>query len=205
MPELKTAGGKAVDLPDDEKRAGINATFEQAMNADPDGDEAKAPPRKAPPATMVPRSQDAPRRRARTPKDEKARTASKAPSVALSDAQRAEGVKGLAQLGAGLCLMAGKATGSDAWRADAITIASNADEIADACVQTAKANAAFAATLDKVCAAGPWGALIGVAVGVGSQIARNHRPGLSLPNTMDPKEILRLADEQEQENLPQAA
>ena len=37
---------------------------------------------------------------------------------------RAQGVKGLAQVGAGIALLFGKATGKDAFKADAVTIAS---------------------------------------------------------------------------------
>ena len=109
-------------------------------------------------------------------------------------------MKGLAQVGAGIALLFGKATGKDAFKADAVTIASAADEIADACVQTAKADPKFAAALDKVCAAGPYAALISVAVGVGSQCARNHKPDLKIPGTVDPAELLKAQDEAETVN-----
>ena len=115
----------------------------------------------------------------------------------LDDGQRAQGVKGFAQIGAGIALMFGKATGKDAYKADAVTIASAADEIADAAVQIANADPKFAAALDKVCAAGPYAALITVAVGVGSQCARNHKPSLKLPGTVDPAELLKAQDEAE--------
>jgi hypothetical protein len=131
------------------------------------------------------------------PKEEKARTTAK-PGVVLDDGQRAQGVKGLAQLGAGLALMLGKATKKEAFTADAVTIASSADEIADACVQTAKADPKFAAALDKVCSAGPYAALITVGVGVASQIARNHKPDLNIPGTVNPAELLKAQDEAEE-------
>ena len=136
------------------------------------------------------------RSRGRPPKAEQARTTAKAGTV-LDDSQRAQGVKGLAQVGAGIALLFGKATGKDAFKADAVTIASAAGEIADACVQTAKADPKFAAALDKVCAAGPYAALISVAVGVGSQCARNHKPDLKIPGTVDPADLLKAQNEAE--------
>jgi hypothetical protein len=206
VPVLTTEAGVPVPVPDEaDARDKANQAFTAAMAA---SGEDKAPPVKQERSPAEDRPTPARRRRGRPPKDEQARTAPKAAVIALDDAQRAEGVKGLAQLGAGLCLMASKATGNDAFRADAIVIASNTEQIADACVQTARANPGFASALDKVCAAGPYAALVGVMVGIGSQIARNHRPGLHLPNTMDPAEILRQADRADQaepEQLPDAA
>jgi hypothetical protein len=158
--------------------------------------EPAAPPKKVP-AVVVPG--EAPKRRGRPPKTDKPRVVSRTAAGPLGDEQRIQGVKGLAQIGAGLFLMASKATKKDAYRADAITIASAADDLAQACVETAKADAGFAAALDKVCSAGPYAALISVGVGLASQITRNHRPALKLPGTTDPAEILKAADEQDQE------
>ena len=135
---------------------------------------------------------------------EQSRVTAKA-GAALDDAQRAKGVKGFAQIGAGIALLAGKATGKDAYKADAVTIASAADEIADAAVQIAHADPKFAAALDKVCAAGPYAALITVAVSVGTQCARNHKPSLKLPGTVDPAELLKAQDEAEAASVPAAA
>lgn len=190
MPVLETPDGKTLDVAPDDPAA-INRKFAQAM-AD-DGPDTQAPPKR--PAEQP--QPDAPKpRRGRPPKAEKARTTAAAGTV-LDDGQRAQGVKGLAQVGAGIALLLGKATGKDAYKADAVAIASAADEIADACVQTAKADPKFAAALDRVCAAGPYAALIAVAVGVGSQIARNHKPSLIIPGTTDPAELLKAQDKKE--------
>ena len=185
MPTLETADGKPVDVtpvdPDE-----VNRAFAAAMAGD--GPDEQAPPKRAP---RPPADDAAPKRKtARPSKAEQARTAARAATV-LDDGQRAAGVQGLVQVGAGLCLIAKRATGKDAFQADAITLASNADQIADACVQTAKADPKFAAALDKVCSAGPYAALISVMVGIGGQLARNHKPGLAIPGTVDPAELLR--------------
>ncbi len=191
MPTLETVDGQPVAPVDPEA---VNQAFSRAM-ADDSTDGEKAPPKRQAAAEV----EVARPKSGRPPKAEKARTTAR-PSVVLDDSQRAQGVKGLAQVGAGVVLMVGKATGNDAFKADAVTIASSADEIADACVQTAKADARFAAALDKVCAAGPYAALIGVMVGVGSQIVRNHRPGLHLPGTTDPDVLLKAQNESEMAN-----
>lgn len=185
MPTLETANGRPVEVTPPDAEA-TNREFSRVMaNDGPDAEQ--APPKRQPKPAADP---DAPKpRRGRPPKSEQARTTA-TPGPALNDGQRAQGVKGLAQLAAGLTLMAAKATGNAAFQADAVTIASNAEQIADACVQTAKADAKFAAALDKVCSAGPYAALISVAVGVGSQIARNHKPSLSIPGTVDPAELM---------------
>jgi len=199
MPMLETLDGKPVDVTPVDGDA-VNRKFDQAMNDD--GPDEQAPPRRQPRAAADP---DSPRpRRGRPPKEDRSRTAPKA-AVTLDDAQRAEGIKGWAQIGAGLCLMAGKATKNDAFRADAITIASAADDAADACVQIAKTDPGFAAALDRVCAVGPYGALISVMVGVGAQLARNHRPRLVIPGTVDPAELLAEMAKQEAANVPAAA
>src|SRR6185437_14164562 len=139
--------------------AEVEAAFSRAMAADP-GPAEQAPPKRAPRAELEPA---APRAKAkRPPKAEQARTASK-PATVLSDGDRVKGVQGLAQVGAGIALLFAKATGKDAFKADAVTIASSADQIADACVQVAHADPKFAAALDKVCSAGPNAALITVA------------------------------------------
>lgn len=182
MPTLETADGKPVDVtaPDP---AEINRDFSRSMSDPAPGEQEKPPPKRRPrPADET----DAPKpRRTRTPREQQARTA-----APLDTGQRAAGVKGLVQLGAGLALLMARATGKDAFKADAVTIASSADEIAGACVQTAAADARFAAALDKVCSAGPYAALISVAVGVGAQVARNHKPALVIPGTVDPAELL---------------
>ena len=187
MPTLETTGGQPVAIDPD----AVNQQFAASMAADT-GPAEQAPPRRQPVAegTVV-----KPKRG--RPKEEKARTTAR-PGTVLDDGQRAQGVKGLAQIGAGIMLLAGKATGKDAFKADAVTIASAADQIADACVQTAKADQRFAAALDKVCSAGPYAAMITVGVGVASQIARNHKPSLNIPGTVSPAELLKAQDDAEE-------
>lgn len=190
MPALETVDGQPVTVDPD----AVNAEFARAMASDGSAGE-QAPPKRPPdgePAAPKPK-------RGRPPKAEQSRTTARAGTV-LDDGQRAQGVRGLAQVGAGIALLFGKATGKDAFKADAVTIASAAGEIADACVQTAKADPKFAAALDKVCAAGPYAALISVAVSVGSQCARNHKPDLKIPGTIDPAELLKAQDEAELAN-----
>ena len=202
MPTLETTDGKPVDVtPID--AAEVNAEFARAM-AD-DGPDTQAPPKRTP--KPAPAEGEAPKpRRGRPPKAEQPRVTAKA-GTALDNGQRASGVKGLVQITAGVALMLGKATKKDAFTADAVTIASAADEIADACVQTAMADARFAAALDKVCSAGPYAALITVGVGVVSQVARNHKPALKLPGTVDPAELLaaQAGAEAEAAHVPVAA
>jgi hypothetical protein len=103
--------------------------------------------------------------------------------------RRTEGIKGLMQVGAGLCLAVGKGRDSDAFKADALVLAQNAEPLADACTAVAADNAPFAAAIDKITQAGPYGALIAVAVPMVTQIIRNHRPETKLPGTKDPKEL----------------
>jgi hypothetical protein len=192
MPTLETVDGAPVEVIPVDPEA-VNREFAAVMSSD--GPDEQAPPRRQPkPAAEA----EAPKpKRGRAPKDEKARTAPAA-SAPLDDGQRAQGVKGLAQVGAGIALLLGKATGKDAFKADAVTIASSADEIADAAIQVAHADLKFAAALDKVCSVGPYGAMITVAVGVGAQLARNHKPSLAIPGTVDPAGLLKAQDEAEE-------
>jgi hypothetical protein len=196
MPELTTVDGKPVDVAPVDPDA-VNATFAAAMNDD--GPDTQAPPKRTPrPAAEA----EAPKpKRTRAPKAEQARTTTTTTPAggALDDEARSRGVKGIAQITAGITLLLGKATGKDAFKADAVTIASAADDAAAACVETAHADPKFAAALDRVCAVGPYGAMITVAVGVGSQLARNHKPGLAIPGTVDPAELLKAQDEAEKE------
>jgi hypothetical protein len=171
MPELETLDGQPV---------------EPVTDPAPGQDDQAPPPRPPgqPPADKPKRADN------RKPKTDQARV-TRSPAITLDDKQRAEGVKGMVQIGAGVALLAGKATGKDAFRADAVTIVNAGDPIADACVQLARSDAKFAAALDKVCSAGPYAALITIAVGVGSQVARNHKPDLKIPGTVDPAELLK--------------
>jgi hypothetical protein len=183
VPTLETLDGQTVETELPELAAGGDA--DQAPPPRPAG----PPP---PPATAP----TAPRRRGRPPRAEQARV-TPAASQALSDEARAAGVKGLTQIGAGLTLLLGKATGNDAYKADAVAIASVADDTAAACVQIAKTDPKFAAALDKVCSVGPYGALITIAAGLGAQIARDHKPDRSIPGTVHPDVLLQAQNEAE--------
>jgi hypothetical protein len=193
MPTLETPDGTPVD-PNPPDPAAVNREFAAAM-AD-DRPDPQAPPRRAapnPPEGAPPR-----RPRGRPPKEARPRTAAPAAAAGpLTDDQRIAGVKGIAQVCAAIALMAGKVTGRDAYKADAVTIASAADDAAAAAVSCAAADPKFALALDKVCAAGPYGALITVAVGIGAQCTRNHRPALNIPGTVDPAKLLQAQDEAE--------
>jgi hypothetical protein len=191
VPTLETPDGNPVDVTVPDKAA-VDREFAAAMaDARPDP---QAPPRRAAP---IPPDGAPPRRpRGRPPKEARPRTAAAA-AVPLTDAQRTAGIKGIVQVTAAITLMAARATGKQAYRADAVTIASNADEVAVAALDVAHADPKFAAALDKVCAAGPYGALITVAVSIGSQCARNHRPSLKIPGTVDPAKLLAAQDEAE--------
>ena len=180
MPTLETTAGKPVEVtpPDAEQ---VNRTFDAAMNDD--GPDDKAPPKRKPAERAA---------RPRAGKAEKSRTTSKAPS-GMTYEQRLEGARGLHQIGAAIAAIAGKVTGSDAFLADSLVISSAADDGAKILTDTAEADPGFAAILDKVCAAGPYGALIAYGVSLGTQIARNHRPSLALPGTVDPKQLLEAA------------
>lgn len=189
MPTLTTETGKPVEVTPADADT-INSRFRETMNDD--GPDEMAPPKRDPaPADGKPK-----RGPGRPRAEDRSRTTGKAATASLSDAERASGVAGFAQIGAGLALMYGKATGKAAFEADAVTIATAAPQFADAAVQIAKHDAAFAARLDKVCSSGPYAALIAVGVNVTLQCIRNHRPGLALPGTVHPDELLRSDDGQ---------
>jgi hypothetical protein len=183
VPTLETLDGQPVDeLPE--------------LASGGDADQAP-PPRPAGPPAPPPTAPTA-RRRGRPPRQaaDKARVAP-APPPALDDEARAAGVRGVMQIGAGITLLAGKATGKDAFKADAVAIASVADDTAAACVQIAKTDPKFAAALDKVCSVGPYGALITIAAGLGAQIARNHKPDRAIPGTVHPDVLLKAQEDAE--------
>lgn len=165
--------------------------FAKAMS-DPDPGQEKAPPRRAE------------RKPAASPAGEKARVTrgpGRPPKAAgkageaktgLSHEARKAGIQGVVQLGAGLCLLAERGTGQKAYKADAITLASSAGDLGEAIAATCDADERFARVVDKVCAAGPYSALISAVFSVGSQIARNH--GAAVPGTHDPDELIAMAE-----------
>jgi hypothetical protein len=192
MPEgLKTPAGDKVDL---------DGEFARAMAApEPDEPVAPAPPRVEKDAPFGRKADGTPR--ARPPGPGRGRKTSPAPGKATPKAEpkkttetpeaasqrRTEGVQGLLQIGAGLCLAVGKAKKNDGFKADAYVLAANAEPLAEACASVAAENAQFANALDKITQAGPYGALVAVAVPMVTQIIRNHRPDSKLPGTKDPK------------------
>lgn len=183
MAELQTTDGEAIEA----KRAEINAGFDAALHSDQPLP--PTPPRRQR-AAAAPDAPEPRPRRARAAKDDKARVTARPAGAVLTDDERRQGAQGLAQVTAGVAMIAAKATGNMAFAADAVTIASHGDALADACVETARHSPAFAAALDKVCAAGPYAAMIGVGVAIVSQLARNHRPSLQIPGTVDPAALL---------------
>jgi len=110
----------------------------------------------------------------------------------LSHEARKAGVQGVVQLAAGACLLAERGTGQKAFRADAITLASSAEDLGEVLAATADQDERFARVIDRICSAGPYGALIQVAFSVGSQIARNH--GAQIPGTAAPEDLIAMAE-----------
>jgi hypothetical protein len=169
----------------------VNRQFAESMAAPP-ADDIPAPPRREP---------EQPSERPKRPRSPRARAAASKPSGratgAALDKQRREGVRGLVQVAAGGCLVMDQRTAGDAYRADALTLASNADELADACVATAAASDSFGRVLDRVTSAGPYAALITVSVSVGAQIARNHGvKSAEMMGAVPPETLLKADGEQ---------
>jgi hypothetical protein len=169
MEGLVTPDGKPVDVDAAEQ---IERDFARAQSTAPT--DTPSPPKK--PATDG--TEPAKPKRGRPPKSEQPRVTAAPPAASAPalDKQRLEGVKGFAQIGAGLCLMLDARTpdADVSWRADAVTLANAAEPLAAACVEVAKQNSGFAAALDKVTKVGPYGALISVGLGLAGQLARNH-------------------------------
>lgn len=195
MPEgLQTPDGKSVDL---------DHEFAAAMAA-PESDEplAPAPPKVEKDAPFGRKADGSPRQRPAGPgrgRKTTRNTDSKPPAPApkktaetpqAASERRTQGVQGLMQVGAGLALAVGKGRNSDAFKADAYVLASNAEPLAEACASVAADNAQFAAAIDKITQVGPYGALIAVAVPMVTQLMRNHRPSAKLPGTKDPRDLI---------------
>jgi hypothetical protein len=182
-----TPEGQAVeiDLTAPEK---TEQEFARAMS-EPSGDD-KAPPKRAERKPAAPKAQEKPRV-SRGP-GRPAGSKSEAPK-GLSKEARSQGVAGIVQLAAGGCLLAERGTGQKAFKADAITLASSAGEIGEAIADVCDSDERFARVIDKVCAAGPYSALITVMFSVGSQIARNH--GAAVPGTSNPEDLIAMAEQ----------
>jgi hypothetical protein len=167
---LMTEDGQAISVDE------AQLEFARAMAApEPDEPAQKAPPRidhDAPPP---------PRRRGRPPAAEKPRTRAKTappatdhrtPDKAASD--RVEAVSGLMQIIGGGCLVVAQRNNDEKLLADAVVIGEAGRPMGEACASVAATNPKFAAALDKLTSAGPYAALLTVAVGLGSQLAANH-------------------------------
>lgn len=197
---LSTADGRPLSLdPPADSDADTEREFARSMAAK-GPDDATAPPKRAP---RAPAGQAA-GGKARTAKKD-ARTTQAAEVKPLTDAEIVTGVKGLCQAAAALPALASKRARKPelqtALKADAITIVSASDQIAQACADTAAADPKFAALMQRICQAGPYAALMTVAFGVGAQLARNH--GLaSMPGTEDPAEVVRIAEGRPPEQRP---
>jgi hypothetical protein len=173
MPELKTPDGTPVDLQASE------IEFAKSMSA-PVADVPAPPKMTEADKAEVERVKAEPKRRGRPPKADRARIepvkAIPVKSTPELDKTRRDGVQGLVQIAATVCLVLDQRTpdANIAFKADAVTLASNAEAIGSAVAETAKSNEQFARVVDKVTAAGPYAALVGVAFSVGGQLARNH-------------------------------
>jgi hypothetical protein len=148
----------------------IEQDFARSM-AEPSHD-VPGPPKRPADSAEKPQEPRKPRGRPKTT----TRTPPAPPAPPVSDQERFEGVTGLVQIGAMLCLAIDQRTPDEdiSFKADAIVLSSNAEALGKAVVETAKQNAAFARVVDKVCAAGPYTALVAVTMQIGAQIAVNH-------------------------------
>ena len=187
---IVTPDGQPVDV-DIAATEKINQEFARTMS-EPAGDD-KAPPRRAERAAKAEGSGDAPRVKRGPGRPSKASSEpSKAKITGLSHDARKQGVQGIVQLAAGACLLAERGTGQPAFKADAITLASSAEDLGEAIAATCDSDERMARVVDKLCAAGPYSALITVMFSVGSQIARNH--GAAVPGTQAPEDLIAMAE-----------
>lgn len=102
-----------------------------------------------------------------------------------------QGIVSLLSLPAGILGAAGAGLGRRELVADAATVMTHAPALADGLNELAGLDARVAGVLDRVLAAGPYGALVGALVPAFAQIAANHgmiRPG-SL-GTADPETLI---------------
>jgi hypothetical protein len=107
-------------------------------------------------------------------------------------------MQGWAQIGGVLCAVGAKAAKQPglkmALQADAITVMSAGEDLAEACVTTAAADESFARVMDRLCALGPYAALLEVGGKITTQLVRNHKPAAALPGTMHPADIVAEAE-----------
>lgn len=187
---ITTPDGKPVDV-DITAAEKTEQAFARAMS-EPPGDE-KAPPRRSERTSPAAPGSDGPRVKRGPGRPPKTTTeAPKAKITGLTHEARKQGVQGLVQLAAGACLLVERATDQVAFRADAITLATSAEDLGEAIAATCDQDERMARVIDRICAAGPYSALITVAFSVGSQIARNH--GAQVPGTNSPEDLIQMAE-----------
>lgn len=206
MSELRTPAGKPVDVAEPVQAAGKE--FARAMAAPASDSDVPAPPPR-PEAPYGYKEDGTPKKAAGRPKSgaDRARVTSQrtggappGPGTADpgQDARIRTGMQGWAQIG-GVLLAVGAKTVKEpgtklALQADAITVMSTGEDLAEACVTTAAADANFARVMDRLCALGPYAALLEVGGKLTTQLVRNHKPGAQLPGTMHPAEIVAEAE-----------
>lgn len=190
---------EGLQTPDGKKIEVTEADFARAMAApEPDEPVAAAPPRKDPDAPYGRTKDGAPKRGpgGRPSKHDAPRAAKAAPNTSAvtsetpqqADKRRSDGVKGIVQQAAMATTIAYTVTQDKAFYADAITLTSFAEPMADAVVQTARVNPGFAKLVDRISNIGPYAALGSVVIGMSIQLAANH--GLRLPGSSDPAELI---------------
>lgn len=95
----------------------------------------------------------------------------------VTDSRRAvwqAGLAGYAQMTAGLAVVAYNRSQNDAYLADAAAITLHSPALSGALVAVAEQDPKVARVLDRICAVGPYGALVTAVVGLGAQLAANH-------------------------------
>ncbi len=172
-----TVAGKPVDVDSAERE------FHAAMAA-PAADEplAAAPPKRDADAPYGRKADGSARKRPAGPGRSRARTqsspavaaAGKSETAAESRQRRAEGVAGLFQIGSAATFLIYQRTDVKAWYADTLTLAAHARPAGLAIADVCEANPKFAATIDKITAAGPYAALLTVGFNLSAQLASNH-------------------------------
>lgn len=196
-----TSDGKPVDV--EAVKAGADVDFSAAMAAPVVGDEKTLPKRPVRDAEAP--SKDKPRtvKRGRpVGSTSKPKPAEATPRPLATRQERRDAIAGVVQLGAAGCMLVGqRAPDPVPFAADAVVLSANAAPLAEAVADVCEKDAKFAAVVDKIAIAGPYGALITVTFALGSQIARNH--GVGMPGTTDPRDIVKAA--QAEQDMAQAA